>query len=77
MNSGYRLVPGHEIAGRVVEVGGQVSHFKPGDIGGVGVMVDALRPPRRRAKMPVVWGQNRWWCRAMPRKWPPAKPRWI
>lgn len=41
--SRYPLVPGHEIVGRVVEVGDQASPFKPGDIVGVGVMVDSCR----------------------------------
>lgn len=34
-------VPGHEIVGRVVAVGGKVSKFRVGDHGGVGCMVDA------------------------------------
>lgn len=41
--SRYPLVPGHEIVGRVIDVGNQVSRFAPGDIVGVGVMVDACR----------------------------------
>ncbi|WP_312079598.1 NAD(P)-dependent alcohol dehydrogenase [Leclercia sp.] len=41
--SEYSLVPGHEIVGRVVETGDEASHFKPGDIVGVGVMVDSCR----------------------------------
>ena len=32
----YPLVPGHEIIGRVVEAGSQVTRFKPGDQVGVG-----------------------------------------
>lgn len=37
----YPLVPGHEIVGRVVETGSSVSSFRPGDLVGVGCMVDA------------------------------------
>lgn len=37
----YPVVPGHEIIGRVVEVGKNVSHFKVGDHVGVGCMVDS------------------------------------
>ncbi len=42
-NAQYPMVPGHEIIGRVVEVGPQVSRFKVGDRVGVGCMVDACR----------------------------------
>jgi uncharacterized zinc-type alcohol dehydrogenase-like protein len=37
----YPVVPGHEIVGRVVEVGEQVSGFKKGDLAAVGCMVDS------------------------------------
>jgi len=37
----YPLVPGHEIVGRVVETGSSVSSFSPGDLVGVGCMVDS------------------------------------
>ncbi|WP_445367167.1 NAD(P)-dependent alcohol dehydrogenase [Methylomonas sp. BW4-1] len=37
----FPIVPGHEIVGRVVEVGSQVTHFKVGDLAGVGCMVDS------------------------------------
>jgi uncharacterized zinc-type alcohol dehydrogenase-like protein len=39
----YPMVPGHEIVGRVVQVGSGVTHFKPGDLAAVGVMVDSCR----------------------------------
>jgi alcohol dehydrogenase (NADP+) len=39
----YPMVPGHEIVGRVVEVGARVRRFKVGDIAGVGCMVDSCR----------------------------------
>ncbi len=42
-NSTYPMVPGHEIVGRVLEVGAQVKGFKPGDLAGVGCMVDSCR----------------------------------
>jgi len=39
--SHYPIVPGHEIIGRVVEIGEQVTGFKTGDAVGVGCMVDS------------------------------------
>lgn len=39
----YPCVPGHEIVGRVVSVGGHVSKFKVGDLAAVGCMVDSCR----------------------------------
>jgi uncharacterized zinc-type alcohol dehydrogenase-like protein len=39
----FPMVPGHEIAGRVIEVGSQVKKFKVGDTVGVGCMVDSCR----------------------------------
>ena len=41
--STYPLVPGHEIIGRVSEVGPDVTRFKTGDMVGVGVLVDSCR----------------------------------
>ncbi|MBU68627.1 MAG: hydroxyacid dehydrogenase [Cupriavidus sp.] len=37
----YPLVPGHEIVGRVTQVGPDVTRFKVGDLVGVGCMVDS------------------------------------
>jgi uncharacterized zinc-type alcohol dehydrogenase-like protein len=37
----YPIVPGHEIVGRVTSVGPAVTKFKPGDLAGVGCMVDS------------------------------------
>jgi uncharacterized zinc-type alcohol dehydrogenase-like protein len=42
-NSKYPMVPGHEIVGRVVAVGDQVAKVKPGQLVGVGCMVDSCR----------------------------------
>jgi uncharacterized zinc-type alcohol dehydrogenase-like protein len=42
-NSNYPVVPGHEIIGRVAEVGKNVSNFKEGDLVGVGCMVDSCQ----------------------------------
>lgn len=39
----YPSVPGHEIVGRVTKVGSEVSKVKPGDLVGVGCMVDSCR----------------------------------
>jgi alcohol dehydrogenase (NADP+) len=41
--STYPLVPGHEIVGRVTHVGASVTRFEPGDLAGVGCMVDSCR----------------------------------
>jgi uncharacterized zinc-type alcohol dehydrogenase-like protein len=42
-NAIYPMVPGHEIVGKVTAVGEGVTKFKPGDLAGVGVMVDSCR----------------------------------
>jgi len=39
----YPVVPGHEIVGRVVSVGGAVKRFKAGDLAAVGCLVDSCR----------------------------------
>jgi uncharacterized zinc-type alcohol dehydrogenase-like protein len=39
----FPMVPGHEIIGRVTKVGAKVTGFKPGDLAGVGCMVDSCR----------------------------------
>ncbi|MGV2880772.1 NAD(P)-dependent alcohol dehydrogenase [Pantoea vagans] len=41
--SRYPLVPGHEIVGRVVAIGDNVTKFSVGETVGVGVMVDSCR----------------------------------
>jgi uncharacterized zinc-type alcohol dehydrogenase-like protein len=40
-NTLYPSVPGHEIVGRIVAVGDQVTRFKVGDHAGVGCMIDS------------------------------------
>jgi len=42
-NTIYPVVPGHEIVGRVVKVGKNVTKFKVGDFAAVGCMVDSCR----------------------------------
>ena len=42
-NAKYPIVPGHEIIGKVLEVGGKVSNYKEGDLVGVGCMVDSCQ----------------------------------
>jgi uncharacterized zinc-type alcohol dehydrogenase-like protein len=37
----FPMVPGHEIVGRIVKVGDQVTKFKVGDLAGTGCMVDS------------------------------------
>ena len=41
MATTYPCVPGHEIVGRVTKVGAAVTKFAPGDLVGVGCMVDS------------------------------------
>src|SRR5664279_4837266 len=42
-NSIFPMVPGHEIVGKVVQLGSAVTKHKVGDIVGVGCMVDSCR----------------------------------
>ena len=42
-NSIFPMVPGHEIVGRVTNVGSHVTKFKVGDLAGVGCFVDSCR----------------------------------
>src|SRR5210317_907903 len=41
MPTTYPCIPGHEIVGKVTQVGSSVKSYKPGDIVGVGCMVDS------------------------------------
>lgn len=47
MPTTYPVVPGHEIVGRVTQVGEAVTKFKVGDVAGIGCFVDSCRecPP--------------------------------
>lgn len=42
-NTRYPIIPGHEILGKVTNVGNAVKKFKQGDIVGVGCLVDSCR----------------------------------
>ena len=42
-NTIYPLVPGHEIVGRVLQVGDHVTKFKVGDLAAVGCLVDSCQ----------------------------------
>ena len=42
-NSIYPMVPGHEIVGRVTKVGAKVTALRPGDVVGVGCIIDSCR----------------------------------
>ncbi|MEJ1240573.1 NAD(P)-dependent alcohol dehydrogenase [Chryseolinea sp. T2] len=42
-NTMYPIVPGHEIVGRIVKTGSEVTKFKVGDLAAVGCMVDSCR----------------------------------
>jgi uncharacterized zinc-type alcohol dehydrogenase-like protein len=39
----FPVVPGHEIVGKVTQVGSEVKSFKPGDLAAVGCMVDSCK----------------------------------
>ena len=39
----YPMVPGHEIVGRVSQVGDQVTKFRVGDTAGIGCFIDSCR----------------------------------
>jgi len=43
MPASYPMVPGHEIVGRVSQIGSEVSKFKEGDFAGIGCFVDSCR----------------------------------
>jgi alcohol dehydrogenase (NADP+) len=56
----YPCVPGHEIVGRVVRVGANVTKFKAGDMAAVGCMVDSCRT------CPECMEGNEQYCHTMP-----------
>jgi len=39
----FPMVPGHEIVGRIIEIGDHVKNFKVGELAGVGCFVDSCR----------------------------------
>jgi alcohol dehydrogenase (NADP+) len=39
----FPMVPGHEIVGKVIKVGDHIKKFKPGDLAGVGCLVNSCR----------------------------------
>ena len=39
----YPMVPGHEIVGRVIQTGANVTSYKTGDLAGIGCFVDSCR----------------------------------
>ena len=39
----YPVVPGHEIVGKIIKVGNEVTHLKVGDLAAVGCLVDSCR----------------------------------
>lgn len=41
----YPMIPGHEIVGKVVQIGKNVAKFKEGDYAGVGCMVNSCKDP--------------------------------
>jgi uncharacterized zinc-type alcohol dehydrogenase-like protein len=41
ISTNYPIVPGHEIVGRVTQVGSAVTKYKPGDLAAVGCLVDS------------------------------------
>jgi uncharacterized zinc-type alcohol dehydrogenase-like protein len=42
-NSNYPMVPGHEIVGRIVKIGEEVTKFQVGALAGIGCMVNSCR----------------------------------
>ena len=61
-NTVYPCMPGHEIVGRVSQVGGSVTLHQPGDLVGVGCMVDSCRAcePCRCGEQNYCEGPNSW-----------------
>ena len=39
----YPVVPGHEIVGKITNIGSEITRFKVGDLAGVGCLVDSCR----------------------------------
>lgn len=52
----YPIVPGHEIVGKISQIGSGVTQFKVGEMAGVGVFIDSCRecPSCKKAKSSIV-----------------------
>jgi uncharacterized zinc-type alcohol dehydrogenase-like protein len=59
-NTIYPVVPGHEIVGRVQEVGPGVTRYKAGDLVGVGCLVDSCRTCASCAEGLEQYCENGW-----------------
>jgi len=61
-NTVYPCLPGHEVVGRVTRTGTSVTTFKPGDIVGVGCMIDSCRTcdPCQHGEENYCEGPNSW-----------------
>ena len=61
-NTVYPCMPGHEIVGRVKSVGTDVAQHEPGDLVGVGCMIDSCRrcEPCRAGEEQYCEGPNSW-----------------
>ncbi len=61
-NTIYPCLPGHEIVGRVIRTGAQVTKARPGDLVGVGCMIDSCRQcePCRAGEENYCEGPNSW-----------------
>lgn len=57
-NAKYPIVPGHEIIGKVTEVGSKVSKYKVGDLVGVGCMVDSCQECSACEEDMEMWCEN-------------------
>ena len=61
-NTVYPCMPGHEIVGRVVRAGADVTRYQVGDLVGVGCMIDSCRecPSCRAQQQQYCQGPNSW-----------------
>jgi uncharacterized zinc-type alcohol dehydrogenase-like protein len=61
-NTVYPCLPGHEVVGRVTRVGAAVSRHRPGDLVGVGCMIDSCGAcgPCRAGEQNYCEGPNSW-----------------
>lgn len=57
-NAKYPIVPGHEIIGKVTQVGSDVSKYKLGDLVGVGCMVDSCQTCSACEEDMEMWCEN-------------------